>query len=113
MNKWLSKFLPEMHDDTTDSLDGVNTLSKLSVGSSCDIATLSTVSVRGTAIEWIYNNPPPDSTIYNCAYCSHEFDFSKDSIIAVGGVYCCHFGGNNDHLQPYLESRLKEAAVYL
>lgn len=71
------------------------------------------VAYKDTAIEWIYNNPPTGATIYNCAYCGYEFDFSNCNLAACGDVYCCHFDDGNDHLRPYQKSRFKEAAAYL
>lgn len=75
--------------------------------------TLVTCHFTKEAIEeWIYNNPPVGSTIYNCAYCGHEFDFKVDSYMAWGDVYCCH-GGDKDHLKSYMKSREREAVTYL
>jgi hypothetical protein len=63
--------------------------------------------------EWIFKNPPFNYQISNCVHCEHKFDFSVGGYLAWGDVYCCHFGDNHDHLQPYIKSRTKEAEASL
>lgn len=54
MSKWLKRYLPDTHNNTTDSVDTVTTPSRLSVGDSCDIDTMSTVSVSNRHFDETY-----------------------------------------------------------
>jgi|GEM_PF-4340856 len=71
------------------------------------------IAYKDTLSEWAYNNPLVGYEITNCAYCGEDIDFSAGGYIAWGAVYCCYTSQDNEHLRPYLQSRIQEAKTYL
>ena len=72
------------------------------------------IAYKDTINEWIYNNPPVDSTIYNCVYCNDNIDFDNGGFAAWGDINVCYqSSGEINHLDEYLKHRSSEAIKFL